>query len=50
MNDTGEPYEPCDNARFDVNGDGVIDLPNDILGVINHFDMDCFPGGNPPQV
>lgn len=46
----GLPFEPAADARFDVNGDGVIDLPNDILGVITHFQMQCFPGGNPPQM
>ena len=48
--DPAQPFEPWDNARFDLNGDGVIDLPNDILGVIQHFLMECFPGGNPPQM
>ena len=44
---------------YDVNGDGVIDLPNDILGVIQHyspqgaapydvlFDRGPSPGPNP---
>ena len=29
---------------YDVNGDGVVDLFNDILGVISHYSLD----GNPP--
>ncbi len=31
---------------YDINGDGVIDLLNDILGVIQHFQP--IPGGAPP--
>ncbi len=44
-----DPTAPWDNARFDMNGDGVIDLANDILGVISYFNMECFPGGRLPQ-
>lgn len=41
--DGGLPYEPWDDARFDVNGDGRIDLPNDILSVINSWQTTCHP-------
>ena len=34
-----DPYD-----FYDVNGDGVVDLFNDILGVISHYSLD----GNPP--
>ncbi|MCH8066636.1 MAG: hypothetical protein IIC90_12555 [Chloroflexi bacterium] len=37
-----DPYNPYD--WYDVNQDGVIDLLNDILGVISHYS----PGGAPP--
>ncbi len=37
-----DPNNPWD--YYDVNGDRVIDLANDILGVVNHF----APGGYPP--
>lgn len=30
-------WDPLSATCFDVNGDGVIDLPNDILGVIQRF-------------
>ena len=30
-------WDPLSPTCFDVNGDGVIDLPNDILGVISRF-------------
>ncbi len=38
-----DPFNPYD--YYDVDGDGVIDLPNDINGVILHF----APGGYPPE-
>ena len=30
-------WDPLSATCFDVNGDGVVDLPNDILGVISRF-------------
>jgi murein DD-endopeptidase MepM/ murein hydrolase activator NlpD len=39
----GEPYEPSTYAQFDLNGDGVIDLANDILVVVSHYDQHCYP-------
>ncbi|MCH7580261.1 MAG: S8 family serine peptidase, partial [Chloroflexi bacterium] len=38
------PLDPWDHYDVSVPQDGVIDLPNDILGVILHF----APGGDPP--
>ena len=32
------------NDFYDINGDGIIDLFNDVLGVINHYSLD----GSPP--
>ena len=39
-----DPYNPYDFYDVSIPRDGVIDLPNDILGVILHF----APGGYPP--
>ena len=30
-------WDPLSATCYDVNGDGLVDLPNDILGVIQHF-------------
>ena len=30
-------WPPLSETCFDVNGDGLVDLPNDLLGVIQHF-------------
>ena len=30
-------WDPLSPTCYDVNGDGLVDLPNDILGVIQHF-------------
>jgi hypothetical protein len=39
-----DPFNPYDYYDVSIPRDGVIDLPNDIMGVIQHF----APGGYPP--